>query len=328
MKRATITLTLPLLFLAACGGGSSDSGGITNPPPRAGFPITATNGLQVAQVTYQAAAASGEIAGLAGNTGLTGNSGGGLSKPGMAQQPAGAIGALLQKVPIPPTTLPCAISGTVTVSGNLADPSTVTAGDTLTIEYDNCDDGVGETLDGTLDTLIDAITGDVLSGIYEMTMSMDLINFQSTTATEVYMANGDATATINTLTPMYVAASVSGNSLLTDTNNSTETLTNFATAQTVDVSMSPSPFTLTASGTLDSSQLDGAVTYSTPVMLEGEDANYPNAGELLVVGEGSSARVIAQANGVDVVIEIYSNTTGTGTPDETIMTTWTELAGV
>jgi hypothetical protein len=328
MKRATITLTLPLLFLAACGGGGSDDGGITNPPPRTGFPITANNGLQVAQVTYQAAAASGEIAGLAGNTGLTGNNGGGLSKPGMAQQPAGAIGALLQKVPIPPTTLPCAISGTVTVSGNLADPATVTAGDTLTIEYDNCDDGIGETLDGTLDTLIDAITGDVLSGIYEMTMSMDLVNFQSTTATEVYMANGDATATINTLTPMYVAASVSGNSLLTDTNNSTETLTNFATAQTVDVSMSPSPFTLTASGTLDSSQLDGSVTYSTPVMLEGEDANYPNVGELLVVGEGSSARVSAQANAVDVVIEIYSNTTGTGTPDETILTTWAELAGM
>jgi hypothetical protein len=214
------------------------------------------------------------------------------------------------------------------VSGNLADPATVTAGDTLKIEYDNCDDGVGEVLDGTLDTLIDAITGDVLSGAYDMTMSMNLINFQSTIATDVYMANGDATANIDTSTPSYVAASVSGNSILTDTNNSTETLTNYASAQTVDVSMSPSPYTLTASGTLDSSQLDGSVTYSTPVMLEGEDANYPDVGQMLIVGEGSSARLIAQANGIDVVIEIYSNTTGTGTPDDTIMTTWAQLAGM
>jgi hypothetical protein len=85
---------------------------------------------------------------------------------------------------------------------------------------------------------------------------------------------------------------------------------------------------VTASGTLDSSQLTGAITYSTPVTLEGEDANYPNAGEFLIAGDGSSARLIAQANAIDVVIEIYSNTTGTGTPDDVIMTTWAELAGM
>ena len=70
------------------------------------------------------------------------------------------------------------------------------------------------------------------------------------------------------------------------------------------------------------------MTYSTPVTFEGFDANYPNAGQMLIVGDASSARITAQANGVDVIIEIYSNTTGEGTPDETIATTWTELAGL
>ena len=92
--------------------------------------------------------------------------------------------------------------------------------------------------------------------------------------------------------------------------------------------MVPSPYTLLTSGTLDSSELSGSVTYSTPVTFEGFDANYPNAGVMLIVGDASSARIIAQANGIDVVVEIYSNTTGEGTPDQTIMTTWTELAGL
>jgi hypothetical protein len=68
--------------------------------------------------------------------------------------------------------------------------------------------------------------------------------------------------------------------------------------------------------------------YSTPVMFEGEDTNYPHVGQMLIAGVDSSARIIAQANAIDVVIEIYSNTTGTGTPDDTIMTTWAELAGL
>jgi hypothetical protein len=142
------------------------------------------------------------------------------------------------------------------------------------------------------------------------------------------LTNGDATATIDTLETPYVEASVSGSSILNDTNGSTETLTNYSSAQTVDTGVIPSPYTLVTSGTLDSSQLTGSVTYSTPVMFEGTDDNYPNVGEMLVAGDSSSARLIAQANGIDVVIQIFSNTTGTGTPDSTINTTWTELAGL
>ena len=115
--------------------------------------------------------------------------------------------------------------------------------------------------------------------------------------------------------------------MLSDLNGSTELLTNYRSEQTVDGGIFPSPYTLTASGTLDSSQLDGSVTYSTPVMFQGEDANYPYVGEMLVAGDGSSARIIAQPNAIDVVIEIYDNPTASGAPTNTINTTWTELAG-
>ncbi|NIL94386.1 MAG: hypothetical protein GTO71_08100 [Woeseiaceae bacterium] len=328
MKYANFAHLVPLLFLAACGGGNSDNnGGNNNPPPSAAMGIDAGNALLVAQVTYQSASSSGDFAGLAGNTGLTGNAGGGLAKPAIGS--ASIFDAILQ-VPVGPIELPCAVSGTYTISGDLADPvgGTLTAGDSLAAEYNACDDGVGEVLDGTIEFDVDAISGDITSGAYELTMTMRLINFQSTTAEDVLMANGDGTATINTLAAPYVEASVSGGSMMTDTNASTQTLTLYASAQTVDTGIVPSPFTLTTSGTLDSSDLTGSVTYSTPLMFEGFDANYPHVGQLLIVGDASSARIIAQANAIDVVIEIYSNTTGTGTPDTTINTTWTELAGL
>lgn len=327
MNAARLSLTLPLVLLAACGGGG-DGGGANTPPPRAGFDINSGNGLQVAQVTYRSAAASGEIAGLAGSTGLTGNAGGSPARAALAKAPAGSVAAVIaQSVTIGPSTYPCAVSGDMTLTAEIDDPLTLTAGDTIIVTYDNCDDGFGEVIDGTLDSVVDAFTGDVLAGAYDMTMTMELIDFQVASATETLLANGDGTATIDSLAAPYVEASVSGDSMTSDLNGSTETLTNYASAQTVNAGVSPSPYTLTASGTLDSSQLDGAVTYSTPLMFEGEDDNYPHVGQMLIAGDGSSARIIAQPNAIDVVIEIYDNATGTGTPTDMINTTWAELAG-
>ena len=328
MKHTKLIPLIPLVFLAACGGGGDgDGNGNNTPEPSAPMSISAANALLVAQVTYQSASSSGDLTDLAGSTGFTGNAGGGLTKPGLGSP--GLIDYFMQ-VPIGPVELACAVSGTFTVSGNLNDPlgGTLSAGDTFTAEYDACDDGVGEVLDGILEFVVDAIEGDFAGGLYDLTMTMELTNFQSTTDADVLMANGDGTATINTLATPYVEASVSGNSMTTDTNSDSQTLTLYASAQTVDTGVIPSPFTLTTSGTLDSSQLTGSVTYSTPVMFEGFDANYPHIGELLIAGDASSARIIAQANAIDVVIEIYSNTTGTGEPDSTINTTWTELAGL
>jgi hypothetical protein len=67
------------------------------------------------------------------------------------------------------------------------------------------------------------------------------------------------------------------------------------------------------------------VTYSTPVVFTGFDNDYPDTGELLVEGDSSSARLIAMDN-VNVRIEIDAD--GDGTIDDTIDTTWAELAAL
>lgn len=120
----------------------------------------------------------------------------------------------------------------------------------------------------------------------------------------------------------FVSSSISGNSLVVDSALSSESLTNFASAFTIDGNFVPSPFTTTASGTLDSTELAGIIRYSTPVMFEGLGGDYPGSGEFLIEGLGSSMRLIAE-NNVDVRIEIDLG--ADGTIDETISTTWAEL---
>lgn len=324
MKRVFACTFSSLVLLAGCGGDGSYSGGNNNPPPPppTGITITPNNAMQVAQVAYGSVVASADIASLAGDSGLTASSGGNFTKPAVVAKIGATLPSVILSDPIGPLTLPCAVSGSVTISGDLTNPLTLTAGDTILSDYDNCDDGQGEVIDGTLDFVVDAFAGDILAGLYDMTMTMDLIDFQTTTATDVLMGNGDGTATLdNTLAP-YVEASVSGNAMTTDMNGVTETISAYASAQTFDGNLDPAPFTMTAAGTLDSSQLAGVVEYSTPLMFEGLGSDYPNTGELLIAGTDSSARLIVQ-NNIDVHIQIDAD--GDGTVDETIMTTWAEL---
>ncbi len=138
----------------------------------------------------------------------------------------------------------------------------------------------------------------------------------------MFLTNGDATASINTIDTPFVRASVSGDRMELSSNASSEILTGFDSLQTLDGGLETLPYTMTASGTLDSSRLAGVVTYSTPVMFEGLGASYPHTGEFLVVSGNSSVLMIA-IDDVNVQIDIDSNRDGT--VDETIMTTWAEL---
>ena len=322
MKRTTTSLCIPLLLLVGCGGSGGGNGNGGNNPPTVGLDITGHNALEVSQVAYQAVVSSGDVAALAGSSGLTASAGGSLAKGGAPAHFKGTLPTLVQKIPFGPTTLPCAVSGSLTISGDLDNPLTLTEGDTIRADYDNCDDGVGEVIDGRLDFIVDAFSGDILTGVYNLTMTMDLINFRSTSATDVLMVDGDGTATLNNLQAPYVEASVSGNSLTSDMNGVSQSLTLYSSAQTLDAGVEPAPYTMIASGTLDSSELSGVISYTTTVMFEGLGNDYPNTGELFVDGGDSSARITA-IDSVNVQIEIDAD--GDGMVDETIMTTWAEI---
>jgi hypothetical protein len=121
-----------------------------------------------------------------------------------------------------------------------------------------------------------------------------------------------------------ISMSISGMSMATVTNTTTEIVTNFDTSQTVNVSTQPEPYTLAASGTVDSTQLDGVIDYDTPVTFQGQGADYPFAGELLITGaDGGTIRLIATGNN-NVTIE--TDTDGDGTLESSEDTTWDDIA--
>jgi len=301
MKHSSTPIILMTLIAAGCGGGG-DGGSTPVVSPPASLMITGSNGQAAVKSSYEAGMQSASSAGYAGGAGLTATAGGNVAVSAPISK---SVGRAIAQVPFGPQTLPCDVSGSITLSGDLSNPLTLSAGDRFSMQASNCDDGLGEVTNGALDFTIDVLDGDFLGGLYDMTMSMDITNFQVTTAADTVLSNGDSTVTLNTLMAPFVSASVSGASLATSANASAETLTNYAAQQTLDTGVIPSPSTFDASGTLDSSQLDGVVDYETPVTFQGFDSGYPQSGEL------------------NVTIEIDSN--GDGVVDEVINTTWVDL---
>ena len=332
MNRGSFGACAAFVFLAACGGGSDSSNRGSQPPPEPSLAIDANNGVLVAGAAYGAAVTSGEFAELSGSTGLVGAADGGLSKPTVQSQVKGIVGPVVAQIPVGSGPQDCLVDGTIDISGDIKDPFAIangvlSPGDSFSVEYFRCDDGTGEVLDGRIGMLVgDPFRGDVISGAYAMTLDMTIANFQVTTAADVILTFGDTSATLDTLAAPYVEASVGGQSITVTTNAASETLHAFSSSQTFDGRVAPAPYTLTAAGTLDSSQLGGIVKYSTPVTFAGLDTGYPTEGALLVEGLGSCARLIAQANGIDVVIELDFN--DDSVVDETIETTWDELANL
>lgn len=305
--------------MAACGGGGDGlAGGGTSPAPAAGLKIDSANAVVVSKASYDAAAGSVEVGTLLTDAGPIAAAPAGSMKA--AQQFSKLTSDDIQQALIP-VTEDC-LSGSYTVDATLANPFAISAGDSFNIVFNQCDEGLGEVLNGTLDFTIDAISGDLAGGMYELQVSMNLTDFQVTTEADVVISNGDATVLLDTTNNPLVLASASGNSLSTDSNASSDTLSNFSSSQSVNAGLDPMPFSWTAGGTLDTSRLTDTVTYSTPVTFEGFDLDYPYVGELLVAGDSSSARLVA-IDSVNIRIDIDSD--GDGTVDESIETTWAEF---
>lgn len=331
MKSSLILTLSAVALLAACSDGNGiteDQGNDNNGNGGGGAggdaSITAANAVVVTRITYESALAAGIATEYSGVTGLIAVQTNPVLKFdgsfGTANAPSSSSG----KVPIPPTVENCLVSGTSTLSGDIADPltPTFTPEDFFDIVFANCDDGFS-VIDGALLYVVDAFSGE-LAGLYDLTMTATFTDFQVAAAGETLLTNGDVTVRLNSLQSPLISAETSGNSLTVDSNEYSQTMTNFAGSYSQDVEAVPSPFSQSSSGTLDSTQLPGVVTYSTPVTFTGFDGEYPSAGEFLVTGESSGVRLVAVDN-TNIRIEVDTN--GDGTVDETINSTWVELEG-
>lgn len=324
--RFVLSLSIALL-LSACGSSSSDPALPTGAGSGAGINIDATNSLPVIRVAYGATAQSVDTGGLLDDAGVASSPDGGFGKPTTGNGAPGFVVRFMQKDPLGPFVEDCISGGTTTINldVNLLTFAVgeLSVGDRIFVDYADCDNGLGEVTNGTMEFTVANISGDLALGAYRLQMDIVLIDLAVTTATDTVTSNGDATVTIDTTGNPLVLLSVSGNSLATVSTASTETITNFLTMQTVDSSVIPEPYTLNSSGTVDNSALAGTIEFATPVTFQGMGAAYPFAGELLVSGDNSAVKLVALT---DTTVRIETDSDGDGVFESSEETTWDDIA--
>lgn len=320
MKSLPLVISIAALLLASCN--NSKLKVEEGSPGTGSFPLTTANAEITAATAFTAAVNSAGLADVGGVIGVSANAPGTFNKASATRQYSGFLLNVLQKVPFGPDVYPCDLSGTITISGDVTDPFTLTAGDIFNIDANACDDGLGEVLDGLMSVTITAFSGDLNQQMYLLGMDASLTALQVTTASDVISSTGDTAVILDTTTTPFVSAVVSGLSMTTSSTGSSESLRNYQTEQTVDAGQQGLPYTLTSSGVLDSTLLASTVSYTTPVQFAGFATDYPDSGEMLIQSGSSRARLVA-LNNVDVRIDIDSD--GNGSVDETILTTWAAL---
>lgn len=322
MKKQISGLLAAAVLTSACGG--EGIGAVGGPGPVSdSFGIDSSNGVAAARQSYGAVVASGGIAEVGDPSIVASAPGDGYAIAQQALAPEDLALEVISLIPFGPVVEPClGGTGTVSLSGDLASPDTLTAGDFFLIEYEVCDTGQGEVIDGIVELTVTDFTGDLFLGTYLVAMDAIIDNLNVATGTDSVTTDGDASIALDTSNLPFVSTGVSGSSMTQTMNAGTEILTSYRSDQTLDGNQEPPPFTLDASGGLDSSQLPGSVTYSTPTEFRGFVPGYPGEGVLLVEGDNSSARlVVIDENNVRV--EIDNN--GDGTVDDVFDLTWDEF---
>lgn len=324
MNRTIACLLSVLFLLSACGGGSSAPAGIQPPLGSGGLVITSANAKPAVRSAYGSAQQSMNTGGMVTGAGLVASNGSGLQKLHLETRLPDLLTRAMQKDPLGPDVTDCDAGGTTTITGEVANSQLLSPGDQINVESMDCDNGLGAVANGRLEMTVVSFDFDLATLGFLLVMNVQLVDFEVVTASETVLSNGDSTVTIDLTGNPLAVTSISGNSLIVQTNSETETNSNFSSTQTVDTSVSPEPYTLVSSGTINSTILGGVITYATPVPFQGAGTDYPFAGEFLVTGaNGASIRLIALDS---TNVRIETDTDGDGTVDLTEDTTWADIA--
>ncbi len=226
-------------------------------------------------------------------------------------------------VPMLNATTQCVVDGSVTLSGQVADPATLSADDRIVLQFSDCDDGAGQVLNGTYQVDINSFTGDLMQSLVHLNAAVTFNGFEVAEGSERTSLTGGATLDLDTTTPPTTIISVSGDSVSVSGNTYAATLTLFRVDESRDAGVAPEAYTSAATGTLTSTLFEGVVNYRTPAPFMGYAGEYPFTGELSVAGaDGASVSLFALDN-VNVRLQIDS---GAGSGVVTQDATWAALA--
>jgi hypothetical protein len=325
-RRRLALLSIGLLIALGCSSGGSGSSGKKSVAPAE---ITLGNAPIISATAIDAAMGTGGLAGAVGSLPFLQAS---VAGAGDERQFAKSSepGVVLQ-VAIPPTSVDCDVSGSITVSGRLANPPELTVGDRLSGDFSDCEDDPGVFLNGGLDlTMVnfsDSIADCFLDReqcVAENQLTVDTVlrNLEVTEGEVTLTGKGDMRIAIDTLTPPTSVTQLSGSSLTTSDGTHSDTLRDYDTLTTTN--LTSGDYEVVASGRLTSSRFSGEIQYETTPSFLGNGTSDPDSGELHIEGaDAATIDVVAQANGVDVNLEI--DVDGDGNMDDTQPTTWDDL---
>jgi len=317
------------LAVAACGGGGGGGGGgtSTGTVSAATASITSANAVTVAGTTTDAALFSTEFDELA-NLGILGSPGG----VAVVQSAAGSSVTLakqtasLQAVSVGPEVENCTFGGTLTISATIENPETLSAGDTFSLSYANCDFGEGMVANGSIGFTVTSFQGDLVGNDFDLGFDLRINGFSMVEAAESVSMDGDFSMSLDS-TATGTTVTISGESLSLGNGTETYVLSEFSTTTTVDMSMFPESVTVQTSGFLMSSEFDGEVHFTTSIVLQGSGEGNPFSGEFVITGANEASITVIPMDEQNVRIELDLDGDGAVDPDGVIDTTWQELLG-
>jgi hypothetical protein len=319
---AALAAAILALIFSGCGGGGG--GGPAPPPgPPATGTINTSSVLAISGRVIDAAFQSGGFGNITNFVGLTTVATGEPMALGKGFVTEAGTWNVNATKPLGSENEMCDVSGSLTVSGDIQSPLTVTAGDFLDYLWEECDDGLGQVINGRIGMTFTEFEGNLLAGRILLRVSLDVQGFQVIDSTGTHTSDGDLSVTIDSRTQPLTVVTTMGSSLMVDNGISTETLTDFSSIFTEDTSMFPANFSKESTGRVSSSLFVGVVSYSTPVVFQASGDGFPYEGELLVFGTNNSSVRIMAIDEDNVRIEADYN--GDGAADATIDTTWAAL---
>lgn len=302
------------IWLVACGGGGGGGGGAA--PITANAVITSQNVPAIAGAVVGATEGTQSIADLGGLAAPVG--------PGaLPVQEANAGAPPTAEVTIGPDMTPCLVTGTQTFSAEIADPATMSGGDSISLLFSLCDEGDGTVMDGGFDFIVQSFQGDPLTGAFLFNVGVTVSGLSMTEGGETTTLSGDMTLTVDTLNPPSAAISVYGSSLTVLSGVETGSLSEFSIVTTVDPLAGTTLFEL--NGYLMSSEFTGDVHFSTTAALQLDVAGDPSTGEVVITGADGATITMRIVSAQQVELDIDLD--GDGSIDEMQVTTWADLQG-
>lgn len=218
-------------------------------------------------------------------------------------------------------------SGTVTVSYIDNGDNNVSAGDAVTITYENCLDATtNERLNGIVSYSVTRVTGTPspsTSG-WSITASVSSISFSITTnngAGSTTTANGSFSLTFTQDSADQTTSVVVGSSFSVRDNNGVVTWTNFAFTFTENDSTGS--YLENGSGSVSTSTIGGKVTISL-TNVGGVDPGFPDRGTIKITGTNSSLTLLPQSDATNVRLNLDLG--DNGSVDATELIPWSTIS--